>query len=600
MSVEFGMLGPVLVLHNGVAQPLSAKQRLLLTVLLIRANEVVPVDSLVFGLWGDRPPVTAVGVVHTYVSQLRKVLEPDRSRGASAQLVVRVDPGYMLVVGPDAVDAARFERLLAAGRSALRDGQPDVAAKNLRDGIGLWRGPALADVADEEVARTDARRLDGLRALAIEERIEADIALGRHHELIGELEALVTEHALRERLWSQLMLCLYRSGRQADALAAFQRLCRTLRDELGLDASPELVRLEHEILVHAPELAWRSPPTRPRPGRATSTMVTSNVLHWSGRRLFVGRTTELESLEAWWLASAEHEALALVLGESGIGKTHLVTEFARRVEERGHAVFYGRALEAGGSSYEPVLGALRQFAMQTSDDVLDTMSATTVGALSRLVPEIAERRPELAARADGWEDVDRSWLLTAVSECFDRLSAEPMLMVLDDLQWADRPALLLLSRLLVPGKPLRVLATCRHPGGLTGSQLADLLAEFRRDGRSVRRIELTGMNDAEVADLVTTIAPDATSVDGQELATALHRRTKGHPLFVRECVLQLQSTWTGEELPRGHDLERLGVPDGAPWGSLASVWRNCRRPRARFCGLVRSSGPSSTSTSSPQ
>lgn len=248
------MLGPLEVLRDGApVHPKSAKQRLLLAVLLSHPNQVVPVATLVESLWGDDPPATASGVLQTYVSQLRKLIEPQAAL-RSPRVLLTTHPGYRLVVGPEELDAARFERLVSQARAARREGRPLDAAALLRDALQLWRGDALADVAHEDAVRIEALRLDELRVVAIEERVDADIALGRHAELVTELGALVATHPLREQLWAHLIRCLYRVGRQADALAAYRRLRDRLAEDLGLDPNAELVQLERDILAHAPSL----------------------------------------------------------------------------------------------------------------------------------------------------------------------------------------------------------------------------------------------------------------------------------------------------------------------------------------------------------
>jgi DNA-binding SARP family transcriptional activator len=546
VGIEFGVLGSLEVRRDGVVvDRLTAKQRALLAVLLVHANEVVSVDRLVDGLWPAHPPATANGVVQTYVSRLRKGLEPAR--------LVTVEPGYRLVVDADELDAARFEALLGAGRAALLDGDVEAAARRLWDGLGLWRGPALADVGDAAELRAEALRLDELRMLAVEARVDADLALGRHGELVAELERLVAEHPLRERLWAQLMLSLYRSGRQAAALAAGQQLRQALREELGLEPTPEIPRLEHDILTHAVHLRWAPSAAAAVPMRVPPAR--SNLPASGDADVFVGREEELAALEAWWGDPGSAERLAIVLGESGIGKTRLAIAFGQRVERAGDLVLYGRALEAGGSPYEPVLSALRQFVVQAGEDAIDRIGTTAAAALTRLLPELGERRPDLAARAATWGDVDRSWLLSTVAGCLDHHPTSPTLLVLDDVQWADRPALLLLSLLLAADRPVRVLATCRHPGGFTGSQFANLLAELRRDNRPVRRVSLGGLTDDEIAALVDAIGDAELRRCGPGVAAAIRQRTNGHPLFVRECVLQRRTS-------ADVDAARFGIPEG--------------------------------------
>jgi DNA-binding SARP family transcriptional activator len=248
--VDFRLLGPLEVVDNGHILPLGgAKQRALLASLLLRANEVVSTDRLIDEIWGEAPPPTAVKVVQVYVSQLRKVIEP-----SGGHVILTQPPGYMARLEPGELDVHRFERLVDDGRAALASGRPDRASDLLREALDLWRGPALADFAHELFAQPAVARLEELRIAALEERAGADLALGRHAELVGELEALVAEHPLRERLREALMLALYRSGRQAEALEAYQDARRALVEELGINPGTSLQELERAILRHDPSL----------------------------------------------------------------------------------------------------------------------------------------------------------------------------------------------------------------------------------------------------------------------------------------------------------------------------------------------------------
>ena len=193
----------------------------MLALLLLHANEVVSTDRLIDDLWGDSPPESAANMLQGYVSHLRKTLEPGSHRGEHEVLVSR-PPGYVLQVRPDQVDAERFERLTSEGRQLLEDGDARAAADRLRAALALWRGGALDDLAYEEFARADIDRLDELRLQTLEDRIDADLALGRHDRLVGELRELVDRHPLRERLRAQLMAALYRCGRQAEALEVYR------------------------------------------------------------------------------------------------------------------------------------------------------------------------------------------------------------------------------------------------------------------------------------------------------------------------------------------------------------------------------------------
>jgi DNA-binding SARP family transcriptional activator len=240
--VEYRVLGPLEVEEDGRLLKLGgAKQRSLLAALLLRANEVVSRDRLIDELWGASPPDTAPTALQVYVSQLRKALGRD--------LILTQPPGYLIRVSDGELDLHRFERLVAKARAE----EPAQAARLLREGLALWRGAPLAELGDS-VARAERARLEEQRLAALEQRIEAELELGRHAELVPELEGLVREQPLRERLRGQLMLALYRCGRQADALEVYRSGRRLLDEELGLRPDDELQRLERAILNHDPSL----------------------------------------------------------------------------------------------------------------------------------------------------------------------------------------------------------------------------------------------------------------------------------------------------------------------------------------------------------
>src|SRR4051812_9093164 len=258
--IEFRVLGPLEVLEDGRALPIErGRQRALLGYLLLRANEVVAQDRLVDALWGESPPPSAVTALHGYVSRLRRLL-------GAGRLETR-PPGYVLRVAPDELDLHRFRELLAQDRHG--------------EALALWRGPALADLAFEDFAQSEIARLEELRLSALEGRFERELADGRHADAVGELAAAVRAHPLRERLAGQLMLALYRSGRQADALAAYRDARTTLVEELGLEPGEELSDLQRRILAHDPALLRGSRARTELPGSLTS---------------FVGRGRELEQV----------------------------------------------------------------------------------------------------------------------------------------------------------------------------------------------------------------------------------------------------------------------------------------------------------------
>src|SRR5215212_8511879 len=276
---EYRLLGPLEVVHRGEAVPTGGqRKRALLARLLLEANRTVSVDALVDALWGEHVPSTAVKMVHIYVSQLRKVLP--------GEALQTRPPGYRLEVAPEAVDLLRFERLRKEGREALADGDADTAAERLTAACARWRGPALGEFS-EPFAAAAAAHLDELRLVAVEDRVDAELALGRHRELVGELQALVASHPFRERPRHRLMLALYRQGRHAEALSAFHDVQAALRDELGIDPSAGLSELQYRILNQDPTLDHAAPapshPCRSRhPCRPPATGSSAGRPSWPG------------------------------------------------------------------------------------------------------------------------------------------------------------------------------------------------------------------------------------------------------------------------------------------------------------------------------
>ena len=267
--MEIRILGPLEVVAAGDPVDLpSGKARLLLAALVVHANQVVSTDRLFEFLWRGQPPDSAANTPQTYVSHLRRSLEPDRMPRRQSRLVITREPGYLLAVDRDQIDAVRFERLVGEARLVLGSA-PDKAAALLHTALSLWRGEPLADFTFEPFAQSEITRLTDLRLTALEDRIEAELALGGHTALCSELAQLAREHPLRERLSSQLMVALYRCGRQAEALRAYADLRATLVEQLGIDPSPALGRLQEAILRQDPELDWpwasKSPAPVPGP-----------------------------------------------------------------------------------------------------------------------------------------------------------------------------------------------------------------------------------------------------------------------------------------------------------------------------------------------
>ena len=343
----FRLLGPLEASDgDGFLALGGRRQRAVLAALLVAANTVVPDEALIAAVWGDDPPASALGTLHAYVSRLRRVLRSTAANGAANEAahggtpgrhggtveLARRTPGYLLRVDPGQIDAVRFEQLARRGHRLLDEGDFAEAAAELGRALALWRGPALADLAGLAFARAEATRLEELRLAAVEDQVAAKLACGRHAELVGELERLVAAHPLRERLWAELMQALYHCGRQADALAAYQRARSSLLEELGLDPGATLVALERAILRH--EL----PPPGSGPGsgeRGSGAAGSAGAPAAAGPShnlplildSFVGRERQVGVLDAL----LRRGPLVTVVGVGGVGKTRLAVETARRL-----------------------------------------------------------------------------------------------------------------------------------------------------------------------------------------------------------------------------------------------------------------------------
>ncbi len=318
--MELRLLGPLEVLDDEgrVVEVRGSKPKGLLALLGLRAGAVVSAGRIVEQLWGDREIRDPLNAVQVLVSKLRRALAA--ASGQGYQLIATTGSGYRLDVAPEVVDAVRFDQLTSEGRRLLGDGLAEAAAVTLREALGLWRGPALEDFGDD-FAHGDRTRLEELRATAVELRIDADLALGRHEQAAAELATLTSEYPLRERLRSQQMLALYRAGRQGEALRAYRAARTVLGEELGLDPGPELQRLEAAILARDPALdlaaaAVRDPAPSGRVGPAGNLPVAISS--------FVGRVEEIDTVADL----LRGRRLVTLVGPGGVGKTRLALEVA--------------------------------------------------------------------------------------------------------------------------------------------------------------------------------------------------------------------------------------------------------------------------------
>ncbi|HEX2048848.1 MAG TPA: BTAD domain-containing putative transcriptional regulator [Acidimicrobiales bacterium] len=540
--MRFGILGPLEADDGGRRLDLGRpKQRALLAILLMHANSVVSSDRLADDLWAGEPPEDGSGALQVQVSRLRKAL------GGRVQVESR-KPGYVLHVPPDALDARRFEALVDEARRAMGDGHPALALPLLDDALGLWRGPALAEFADQPFAMAEAARLEELRVVAVEERVEAELALGRHATLVGPLRQLVGEHQLRERLWGQLMVALYRCGRQAEALRTYAELRHHLGEELGIDPSPALQRLEEAVLLQSSELDWTPPP----PATATGTGDVLPLPVAGGETPFVGRGAEVDALRAEWQAAvAGGPRLVLVAGEPGVGKTRLALELSRAAHAEGGRVLVGHCDEELAVPYQPFAEALARVFPALSPEERDACVSGRGGELVRLVPELADLVDDLPRPASSDPETERYRLFEAVSRTFAALSRRaPVVLVLDDLHWAATPTILLLRHLVLRAEPMPLLVVGTYRDTERAGPL-DLLAT----GDRIARLGLTGLDEDAVGDLVGAVAGERLAA----LSRSIHAGTAGNPFFIGEVMRNLSDEGGS---PAGWSVEVAGVPEG--------------------------------------
>jgi predicted ATPase/DNA-binding SARP family transcriptional activator len=406
LEIDVKLLGPLEVSASGESvQFEGAKQRALFTLLALRAPEAVPADELVEALWGGHPPAGATQALQKQISRLRHRL------GGTSELRHR-PAGYALEIDPQGVDTRRFEALLERARIEFRKADSARGTADLRAALALWRGAALADHRADDFALRDIVRLEELRAEAIEERLAADLASGHDADLIGEIQALVAEHPLRERLRAHLMVALYRAGRQAEALEAMREGRALLVDELGIEPGPELRRLERMILAHDPDLTAELPPAAlaaplPAPPNAT-----------------IGRRGELAEVTA--LMVRPEVRLITLVGPGGVGKTRLAVNAAWAVEDRfpGGVVHVNLdGVEDAGMLATEAASALG-VAAATAQELGERLGRATRGAPALLILDGVERFLDDAEQVGHLLAAARNLTVLATSRAALRLTAE--------------------------------------------------------------------------------------------------------------------------------------------------------------------------------
>lgn len=419
--MEFRVLGSVEVTDEGRRLTVASGRQLeLLAFFLIHANRVASAERIIDEVWGDEAPETGAKTVAFHVSRLRDALEPGRPHGKPNGVLATEPAGYVLRVAPDAIDAVRFERLAAEGR-ALLVGDPETARTRLGDALALWRGDPYADLVDRPLVQSEIRRLEELRLRAMEDRVEADLAVGRHAEVIEELEALVTEHPLSERLRGQLMVALYRAGRQAEALRAYGAGRQVLADELGIDPGPELQQLESWILRQDPRL---EPPRLRRSARNPYKGLRPFEERDSGD--FFGREALVARLVERLGSVARTGRFLAVVGASGSGKSSAVRAGlvpALRAGALPGSDRWGIAVMLPGArAFRELAAALRAIAPDAPADLDDRLARD--GEIGAAIGEIFPCHGRILLLIDQFEElyslvedeVERSRFVTALIE----------------------------------------------------------------------------------------------------------------------------------------------------------------------------------------
>jgi DNA-binding SARP family transcriptional activator len=538
--IEIRVLGPLEAVVNGARADLGGpRRRSVLARLAAERGRVVSADRLIEDMYAGEAPPRALAAVQAHVSHLRRALEPDRSAGSDAQVLVTAPPGYALRVGQESVDAWRFEAQVHEA-AALDD--PVAARAGLTSALASWRGVAFAEFAGMPWADLEASRLDELRLTALEWQAEAALRLGHAAQVVADLSRLVAEHPLREEAWRLLALALYQSGRQGDALAALERARSRLAEELGIEPGPALRMLQEDILAQAPRLspsAARQPVPPASPAQAATNgdhiAPTASPAGAAGD-LYLGRDAELaQVLGAAADSGAGRMRIVLVTGEAGAGKTALTAQVSRRLTAQGWTVAAGRCREDEGAPPAwPWAEALRHLAPRSAPADPDALG-----------PLLADRPP-----ADGDPAAARFALQRAVAAYLGAVSgAAPLLIVLDDLHRADSQTLALLVGVTADLVGSRVLVLATYRPTEAAAPLADCLAALA--GREPVRVTLRGLDAEATAELIR--AASSRAVD-DVTAALIAERTGGNPFFVRETIRLLDSEGAAaatSEVPAG-------------------------------------------------
>jgi DNA-binding SARP family transcriptional activator len=538
-DLEVRLLGSLAVTLRGAPLDLGPpKQRAVLAILALEAGRVVPTDRIVDLLW-DEPGPRSTATLQTYVSNLRRILEPNRRPRDPAAVLVTEPPGYRLALTALQVDAHRLVEQVERARRLHRSGELVGALDLLDEALGAWTGLLLPELSEAPFVVDAANRFTRVRLAAVVLAGEIHLSLGDHQGALAVVEPALDDHALDEHLHALTAVALYRAGRQTEALRVIERIRRSLADEVGLGPGPELTALEADLLAQAPSLDW-SPASGPRPQVPAAEPLPQPTQDRTASRL-AGRESELGRLiDAWERAAAGDGGAAVVLGEPGIGKTRLLEELGALARERGSAVAWARCPESGAiPPFWPVTELSRQLFAQ------GVVGAALVAPLD----------------TDGDDDPASPRTLFELYQLVItsiRSASRPILAVIDDLQWADADSLRMLAHVAgeLRGSSLLLCVASRPLDAESHPALLDGLEALARTGSL--HLRLDGLTVAAVGEWL------GEHNDGElssRIAALVHERTSGHPLFVKELseLLAAEGRWTESDLAEWRRVIPPGV-----------------------------------------
>jgi DNA-binding SARP family transcriptional activator/tetratricopeptide (TPR) repeat protein len=559
--------------------PVTGRQlKELLVLLVLRAGSIVSNDELIDAIWRGAPTPSAPTALRGQVKVLRDLLEPNREARSPARVVLARNPGYVLAIERHQLDAHRFEDGVTEARRVLAAGDLAGAAETLRTALDLWRGPALEGLDDLPPAQPPAQRWNELRTVAQTTLAEIELDRGHHAELVPELQELVTAEPLCERFTELLMQALYRCGRQGDALRVMARTREHLLDELGVDPGEGLVRMEQAVLEHDPWLleslvapaavvggeaagagGAAAGAAGPSWGLPRAVLADSHEL--------IARTDELEAcLDAWRGVLGGDTSLLVVEGEPGAGKSRLLSELARDVGERGATVLHGRCYEDLRVPFQPFASAMADHLERVPSQAAARLRAVAGPQLARIVPDRTAPAPPPVPPADDAREnaeLERWKVLDAATSFLAAIAAEyPTLLVIDDLQWADAPSLLLLGHLLgnLTNRPVLLAASCRDDALTPTSPLSRTLLDAKRTG-VLRRLPLRGLGVDAVCLLLHEMVPNLEAATAERLGRKLHQLSEGNPFFARELIAHLRDSAMLDDIASGAlAVEAAGLP----------------------------------------